>query len=107
MQLQLLGGIWIIQTFPAVIFGSTRACLNGWALLIGWAAGIAHRDLDGGRGELRADLSAEPLRITTIPCYIALSSLVVNLVVSVVLSLLFNPVVSDRHRDVTTAGDYA
>lgn len=26
IQLQLLGGIWIIQTLPAIVLGSTRAC---------------------------------------------------------------------------------
>jgi hypothetical protein len=32
---------------------------------------------------------------------------VVNLVVATVLSLVFNLVRSDRHRDVTVASDYA
>ena len=50
-----------------------------------------------------------PLHIfgTTVPCYIALASLVVNVVVAVVLSLVLNAVSSDRHKDVTVAGDYA
>ena len=33
--------------------------------------------------------------------------LVLNLVVSTVLSLFLNAVWSDRHKDVTVAGDYA
>ena len=41
------------------------------------------------------------------PCYIALASLVVNLVVAFVLSLLLNAGASDRHKDMTVAGDYA
>ena len=40
IQLQLLGGIWIIQTLPAVIFGLYTRWLNSWALLIGWAVGM-------------------------------------------------------------------
>ena len=40
IQLQLLGGIWIIQTLPAVMLGAYTRWFNGWALLIGWAAGI-------------------------------------------------------------------
>jgi hypothetical protein len=39
--------------------------------------------------------------------YIALASLVVNIVISAVLSVVLNPVRSDRHKDVTVAGDYA
>ena len=39
IQLQLLGGIWIIQTFPAVVLGLFTRKLNDWALLCGWAAG--------------------------------------------------------------------
>src|SRR4029077_6177206 len=39
IQLQLLGGIWIIQTLPAVIIGLYTRWFNAWALLIGWAVG--------------------------------------------------------------------
>src|SRR3984893_11363247 len=39
IQLQLLGGIWIIQTLPAVIIGLYTRWFNPWALLIGWAVG--------------------------------------------------------------------
>jgi SSS family solute:Na+ symporter len=44
---------------------------------------------------------------TTVPCYIALAALVANAVVATVLSPLLNAVWSDRHKDVTVAGDYA
>lgn len=36
IYLQLLGGIWIIQTLPAVMLGVYTRWLNDWALLIGW-----------------------------------------------------------------------
>src|SRR5208283_5239143 len=39
IQLQLLGGIWIIQTLPAVMLGVYTRWFNSWALLIGWGAG--------------------------------------------------------------------
>jgi solute:Na+ symporter, SSS family len=35
IYLQLLGGIWIIQTLPAVILGSYTRWFNDWALLVG------------------------------------------------------------------------
>jgi SSS family solute:Na+ symporter len=106
LWLQLLGGVWIIQTLPPVMLGLYTRMLNGWALLIGWAVGF-------GLGTwMVATVNfapVYPLKLfgTTVPCYIALASLVVNLVVTVVLSLLFNLVRSDRHRDVTVARDYA
>src|SRR5690348_2810388 len=36
IQMQLLGGIWIIHTFPSVIFGLYTRWLDSRALLIGW-----------------------------------------------------------------------
>src|SRR6184192_643618 len=39
IQLQLLGGIWIIQTLPAVLLGAYTRWFNSWALLVGWALG--------------------------------------------------------------------
>jgi SSS family solute:Na+ symporter len=106
LWLQLLGGVWIIQTLPSVLLSLYTRMLNGWALLIGWACGLVLGTW------MAASVNFAPvfpitLFGTTIPCYIALSSLIVNLIVSVVLSLLFNPVLSDRHRDVTVAEDYA
>jgi SSS family solute:Na+ symporter len=46
IQMQLLGGIWITQLFPAVILGcflrsTSRFALHPWALFVGWAAGMA------------------------------------------------------------------
>ena len=41
IQLQLLGGVWIIQTLPAVMLGLYTRWLEPKALLLGWAAGIA------------------------------------------------------------------
>jgi solute:Na+ symporter, SSS family len=106
LWLQLLGGVWIIQTLPPVMLGLYTRTLNGWALLIGWAVGF-------GLGTwMVASVNfapVYPLKLfgTTVPCYIALASLVVNLMVTVVLSVLFNLVRSDRHRDVTVTSDYA
>ena len=40
LRLQLLGGVWIIQTLPAVILGLYTRLFHGWALLIGWVCGF-------------------------------------------------------------------
>ena len=37
INFQLLGGIWIMQTFPAVVFSLFTRWFHRWALLAGWA----------------------------------------------------------------------
>ncbi len=106
LQLQLLGGVWMIQILPAVIIALYTRFFHGYALLIGWAAGT-------GLGTwmawtLRFKVAIYPLNLfgVTVPCYIALSSLVVNIVVAAVLSVIFHAISSDRHKDATVAADY-
>jgi solute:Na+ symporter, SSS family len=41
VDLQLLGGVWMVQVFPAVIFGLFTRWFTGTGLLTGWAAGMA------------------------------------------------------------------
>jgi SSS family solute:Na+ symporter len=40
LDLQLLGGLWILQTFPAVVFGLFMRWFRAPALLAGWATGL-------------------------------------------------------------------
>ncbi len=40
LYLQLLGGVWIVQTFPAVVCGLFYKGLRAPALLAGWAVGM-------------------------------------------------------------------
>jgi SSS family solute:Na+ symporter len=40
LDLQLLGGVWILQTFPAIVFGLFFAWFRAPALLLGWAVGL-------------------------------------------------------------------
>ena len=41
IDLQLLGGLWILQTFPSVVFGLFTRWFRAPALLAGWAVGLA------------------------------------------------------------------
>jgi len=104
IQLQLLGGIWICQTVPAVLL-ALYVRLDPRALLAGWATGV-------GLGtwmvvELGFKSSTYPLHLfgLTIPCYAAVSALVANLLVSWLLTLVLRG--SAMVRDETTAEDYA
>ena len=40
LDLQLLGGVWMVQIFPAMILGLYTRWYSGPALLIGWAVGM-------------------------------------------------------------------
>jgi solute:Na+ symporter, SSS family len=40
LDLQLLGGVWMIQIFPALIFGLFTRWFGGAALFVGWLVGI-------------------------------------------------------------------
>jgi solute:Na+ symporter, SSS family len=106
IQLQLLGGIWIIQTLPSVMLGVYSRWFNDWALLLGWAAGT----FAGTAMAVAVNLKpAYPLVLGgyTFPGYIAVYTLVLNLVVSIVLTPVFN-VMSARRvpADQTAAADY-
>jgi len=104
IQLQLLGGIWIIQTLPAVLIGAYTRWFNDWAQLIGWAAGI----VVGTWIAAAVNFSATyPLTIGawSFPGYIALYTLALNLIVATVLTPLFNAMTA-KSTDQTIASDY-
>jgi solute:Na+ symporter, SSS family len=107
IQLQLLGGIIIIQTLPSVIFGLYSNRLNPWALLAGWGVGIATGTWMVST--LGFKLSIFPVTVFgyTIPCYAAVVSLLLNIIVSAGLSWAFNGVLRTPPRDTTTEADYA
>ncbi len=105
IQLQLLGGIWIIQTLPAVIGGLYQNRLNPWALLVGWAAGMGAGSWMSWSLGLKTAIYVLHIAGVAVPCYAAVSSLILNIAVSVVLSFVFNVV--SRGTDATVAEDYA
>ncbi len=104
VQLQLLGGIWIIQTLPAVMIGLYTRWFNPWALLTGWAAGIVL----GTEMAYSTNLSTTyPLHVGgfTLPGYTAVYTLLLNLLLSAVATPLFNRAGGAR-TDATRAADY-
>jgi len=105
IQLQLLGGIWICQTVPAVLL-ALYVRLDPRALLAGLAVGI-------GLGtwmvaQLGFKSSTYPLHIlgVTVPCYAAVSALVANLAVSWLLTVVFRTTTGAAVTDETMAEDY-
>ena len=90
IQLQLLGGIWIIQLLPPILLGLYSRGFNALALLIGWAAGTAIGTYMAAMQGFAS--SVYPLEIfgVTLPGYAALYSVVINLLLAVLLSPLFD-----------------
>ena len=106
IYLQLLGGIWIIQTAPTVMLGAFTRWFNDWALLVGWAAGI----IAGTTMAVAANLGPTyPLALGgyTFPGYTALYTVILNLAVAMVLTPVFNAMSARRVPvDETVAADY-
>jgi solute:Na+ symporter, SSS family len=104
IYLQLLGGIWIIQTLPAVMLGVYTRWFNAWALLVGWAAGT----IAGTAMAIAVNLTPTyPLTIAgfTFPGYTAFYTLILNLVVAIVLTPVFNAM-TRKPSDETVTADY-
>jgi SSS family solute:Na+ symporter len=106
IQLQLLGGIWIIQTLPAVILGLYTRWFDDRALLLGWLAGIVSGTWMAA--SLAFKSSVFPLVIAgySLPGYAALYSLIVNLAVAALLTLVFAAAGARDTSDETAAADY-
>ncbi len=105
VQLQLLGGIWIIQTLPPVMLGAYTRWFNAWALLAGWAVGTAA----GTQMAFSTQLSnTYPLVLAgySLPGYTAVYTVILNLLVAIVLTPLFNALGKRNSADQTAAGDY-
>jgi SSS family solute:Na+ symporter len=87
LDLQLLGGLWILQTFPSVVFGLFFGWFRAPALLAGWAVGLV-----GGSWLAFSD-GIKPVHTFVIgdgsyTLYTGMTALVLNIVVAVVVQLV-------------------
>jgi SSS family solute:Na+ symporter len=106
IYLQLLGGIWIIQTLPAVMLGAYTRWFDDWALLAGWAVGVASGTAMAVASKL---MPTYPLRLAGygFPGYTALYTVILNLGVAVILTLLIKAMNPRRVvADETVPADY-
>jgi SSS family solute:Na+ symporter len=104
IQLQLLGGIWIIQTVPAMLFGLYTRWFNDWALLVGWLVGT----VVGTWMAVSVNFAAAyPLAFGgwTFPGYTAFYTVVLNLIIAVILTPVFNAM-GGKKSDETVPSDY-
>ena len=114
VNLQLLGGVWILQTFPAILSGLYTRFFHRWALLAGWLAGMV-------TGTLMAYAVPNPAKhqhhfggsVYTwhyfglhFKAYHGLIALAINLIVVVVGSLILNVFRVSKGEDLTRPGDF-
>ncbi len=111
INFQLLGGIWILQTFPAVVFSLFTRWFHRYALFAGWAVSMVYGTVEAYQvvnpatgkhfgGSLALMPGIEELG------YIALTAFVLNVTISIVLSAILNALKVSNGQDETIAFDY-
>jgi SSS family solute:Na+ symporter len=106
IQLQLLGGVWICQTLPAVLIALYTRWFHPGGLLAGWAAGIISGTVMVWQLGLKS--TTYPLHVggIIIPCYAAVLALLLNIAVAVAMSLVLNALSKSARLDETAPADY-
>ncbi|MGZ4492114.1 MAG: monocarboxylate uptake permease MctP [Nocardioidaceae bacterium] len=112
INLQLLGGVWILQTLPSIVVGLYTRWMHRWALLLGWAVGMVY----GTYTAYTVPVVGEPgshfggplavVPLTDTKGYIALTAFVINLVVAVLATALLRLLNVAEGTDQTRASDY-
>ncbi len=106
IQLQLLGGIWIIQTLPAVVIGLFTRWFHGRALTLGWLAGMAVGTAMAAAQHFASSIYPWHIAGWIVPGYAALYSLVINLAVAAAATIVMNVAGAARPVDQTHPDDY-
>ncbi len=87
LDLQLLGGLWILQTFPAVVFGLYGSWFRAGPLLLGWAAGFVSGSYLSYTDGLKP-VHTIAFGGTNYSVYIGLIAVVVNVVVATLTNVI-------------------
>lgn len=105
INLQLLGGVWIIQVLPAVFIGLYTRWFDHRALLIGWLVGMVVGTW------MAYSVNFKPIYTLvindySIPGYSALYALIINLFVASTITLAIRFSKLEASKDLTVCGDY-
>ena len=116
IDLQLIGGVIILQTLPSVALGLLTRWFHRWGLVIGWLAGMVagiwmlYTIPNPKTGHLHFGGSAFALSNLGIDTdwtiYTGFVAVVVNLVVAVVATLILKAAKAPDGTDITTPVDY-
>jgi solute:Na+ symporter, SSS family len=97
LDLQLLGGLWILQTFPALVFGLLTRWFRAEGLLLGWAAGIGWGSWTAWNNGLKP-LATLSVGGTSHTFYVGLGALLLNIAVAVVATVIVEMILPDKSR---------
>jgi SSS family solute:Na+ symporter len=103
VQLQLLGGLCMCQTVPAVLIALYTRFFHPKALIAGWAVGIGTGSYMAWTLGFKSSIYVIHLGGLSLPCYAAVSALALNLAVAAALSLVLR---NQPRPDETVAADY-
>ena len=112
LDLQLLGGVWILQTFPAIVIGLYTGWFHRWALLAGWAVGMFYGTLVAYQNPKVGDPGSHfgsPLNEfpgTETLVYIGFTAILLNLLVTVVGTVVLHALKVAEGVDQTKPADY-
>ncbi|GJF29905.1 permease [Kitasatospora sp. NE20-6] len=110
INLQLLGGLWILQTFVTIVGGLFTRWFHRWALLAGWAVGMGYGTWTayGIKSAATKHFGGSSHEIPWIGeiGYIGLTAFVLNLAVAVVLTLVLKSLKAPEGADETVRTDY-
>jgi len=87
LDLQLLGGLWIVQTLPALVFGLFTVWFRAEGLLLGWAVGIGWGTYTSWSNGLKP-LASISLGGSSYTFYVGLGALLLNIVVAVAATVV-------------------
>src|SRR5918911_943676 len=116
IELQLIGGVIIVQTLPAVVIGLYTRALHAWGLLLGWAVGLTwgvimvYQTPDPATGKAHFGSASYALSHfgfnTKATLYSGIIALAANLLVAIVVSAVLRVVRAPQLEDQTVADDY-
>jgi len=95
LDLQLLGGLWILQTFPALVFSLFTRWFRAEGLLLGWAVGISWGSWTAWSNGLKP-LASINLGGVSYVFYVGLGALILNIVVATVATMIVAWIVPNR-----------
>jgi SSS family solute:Na+ symporter len=88
INLQLLGGVWILQIFPMLVGGLYTRWFHRWALLAGWLAGMVYGTLAAYNVKTPATShwAGSSDIVFGHSIYIGITAIIINIVIAVVLT---------------------
>jgi solute:Na+ symporter, SSS family len=108
INLQLLGGVWILQLAPMLIGGLFTRWFHRWALLTGWFAGMIYGTIAAYnvKNATASHWAASSDIVFGHTIYIGISAVVLNLVIAVVLTLILKAAKVPEGTDETLPHQY-